>query len=316
MITGSCRAGPGAARCPGCRGAMIARVRLPGRRPRTGQAAAHSANTSRNGRERGPVLCYSRWVNITELVIFHRSGGSSPPSDTHYKALTCGSLFRTRDRLATLQVTCMGVQLPLGHQPFAHTTMAAQRRRGRPPRALDRLPDRTSHATAQQQAGGLLTIKTQQSPAMPSTYLVVRATGCAIGSTPAPDTLRPYNRRNSGMPNGHPGPASAAAGARARLPARRPGPAAARVTSPDPASPRSRPARRRRTAARQGHARPPCGARWPPPTASACRRPRPAQPSPPPAWRSQPSSTHLRAIGADKDDHVIALRKTAVYVAK
>ena len=60
------------------RAAMITRGRLPGRRPRTGQAAAHFANTSRNGRERGPVLCYSRWVNITELVIFHRSGGSSP----------------------------------------------------------------------------------------------------------------------------------------------------------------------------------------------------------------------------------------------
>ena len=43
-------------------------------------------------------------------------------------------------------------------------------------------------------------------------------------------------------------------------PGRRPSPAAAPVTSPDPASPRSRPARRRRTAAHLGHARPPCGA--------------------------------------------------------
>ena len=46
---------------------------------RPGQAAAHSANTSRNGAGARPVLCYSRWVNITELVIFHRSEGSSPP---------------------------------------------------------------------------------------------------------------------------------------------------------------------------------------------------------------------------------------------
>jgi hypothetical protein len=29
-----------------------------------------------------PVLCCSRWVNITELVIFHRPEGSVPPSDT------------------------------------------------------------------------------------------------------------------------------------------------------------------------------------------------------------------------------------------
>jgi hypothetical protein len=75
-----------------CRPGRRAVPRLPGchDRPRQtprppapdGQAAAPSANTSRNGRERGPVLCYSRWVNITELVIFHRSGGSSPPSDT------------------------------------------------------------------------------------------------------------------------------------------------------------------------------------------------------------------------------------------
>jgi hypothetical protein len=64
------------------RAAMITGGRLPGRRPRTGQAAAPSANTSRNGAGAGPVLCYSRWVNITELVIFHRRGGSSPPSDT------------------------------------------------------------------------------------------------------------------------------------------------------------------------------------------------------------------------------------------
>ena len=83
LIAGSCRVGPGAARCLGCRAAMIARVRLPGRRPRTGQAAARSANTSRKGAGARPVLCYSRRVNITELVIFHRSGGSSPPSDTN-----------------------------------------------------------------------------------------------------------------------------------------------------------------------------------------------------------------------------------------
>ena len=33
-----------------------------------------------------PVLCYPRRVNITELVIFHRPGGSSPPSDTKTRA--------------------------------------------------------------------------------------------------------------------------------------------------------------------------------------------------------------------------------------
>src|SRR5690349_7652136 len=84
----SYRAGPGAARCPGCRAAMITRGRLPGRRPRTGQAAAHSADTPRKVAGARPVLCYSHRVNITELVIFHRSGGSSPPSDTNIGAIS------------------------------------------------------------------------------------------------------------------------------------------------------------------------------------------------------------------------------------
>jgi hypothetical protein len=74
---------PGSRAVPRLRRAgIVTGGRLPGRRPRTGQAAAPSANTSRKGAGARPVLCYSRWVNITELVIFHRSGGSSPPSDT------------------------------------------------------------------------------------------------------------------------------------------------------------------------------------------------------------------------------------------
>jgi hypothetical protein len=74
---------PGSRAVPRLRRAgIVTGGRLPGRRPRTGQAAAHSANTSRKGAGARPVLCYSCWVNITELVIFHRSGGSSPPSDT------------------------------------------------------------------------------------------------------------------------------------------------------------------------------------------------------------------------------------------
>jgi hypothetical protein len=75
----SARAPRGASAAARCHGHPQRTPRPP---TRTGQAAAHSANTPRNGRERGPVLCYSRGVNITELVIFHRSGGSSPPSDT------------------------------------------------------------------------------------------------------------------------------------------------------------------------------------------------------------------------------------------
>src|SRR5260370_3268514 len=135
---------------------------------------------------------------------------------------------------------------------------------------------------------------------------------------------RPARRPGPRLAGGVPRPASGCTRcrrtrprcARARLPGRRPGPAAAPVTSPDPASPRSRPGRKTRTAAGQGHARPPCGARWPPPRASACRRPRPAQPPASRARPSRPSSTHLRSIGADKDNQVIASRKIAAYMAK
>jgi hypothetical protein len=84
------------------RAAMVTGGRLPGRRPRTGQAAAHSANTSRNGAGARPVLCYSRWVNITELVIFHRSEGSSPPSDTQIGGTSPFFEYRLSTRTAWL----------------------------------------------------------------------------------------------------------------------------------------------------------------------------------------------------------------------
>jgi Transposase len=61
--------------------------------------------------------------------------------------------------------------------------------------------------------------------------------------------------------------------ARARPPVRRPGPAAAPATSPGPASPRSRPARKTRNAGRRGHGRLPGGARCARPVPQACPRP-------------------------------------------
>jgi hypothetical protein len=117
LITGSYSVGPGVARCLA---AMVTRGRLPGRRPRTGQAAAHSANTSRNGRERGPVLCYSRWVNITELVIFHRSGGSSPPSDTSNVALTCGYPFLGMGQVNNVAGRSHGGSSPSRTRAYVH----------------------------------------------------------------------------------------------------------------------------------------------------------------------------------------------------
>jgi hypothetical protein len=63
---------PGAERCPGCRAAMIARGRLPGRRPRTGQAAADSANTSRKGAGARPGSL------LLSLGEYHRTGDISP----------------------------------------------------------------------------------------------------------------------------------------------------------------------------------------------------------------------------------------------
>ena len=92
---------PGAARCLGCPRCHDRPRQAPRPPARTGQAAAHSANTSRNGRERGPVLCYSRWVNITELVIFHRSAGFKSPSDTQGYRQNCRC---HTDR--TVAVTC------------------------------------------------------------------------------------------------------------------------------------------------------------------------------------------------------------------
>jgi len=40
-----------------------------------------------------------------------------------YKSLTCGYVFLLWSRSAKPQVTDMGVQVPLGHQPFAHAAM-------------------------------------------------------------------------------------------------------------------------------------------------------------------------------------------------
>ena len=96
--------------------------------------------------------------------------------------------------------------------------------------------------------------------------------------TPGPD--RPAQRPGPRLAGGVPRPASGCSrcrrtrprSARVRPPARRPGPAAAPVTSPDPASPPSRPAHRTRTANPRYPACPP-GGRCAPPRPPACRRP-------------------------------------------